>query len=39
MAENNVNYLTLVPLISSELRWTNDKNNIVTLEIDNKGIF
>lgn len=39
MAEKNVNYLTLIPQIPSELRWTNDENNIVTLEIDNKGIF
>ncbi len=39
MAQKNVNYLTLVPQIFSGLRWTNDENNIVTLEIDNKGIF
>ena len=37
MSDNN--YLDLVPQISEGLNWNKDENNIVTLEIENRGIF
>ena len=37
MGDNN--YLDLVPQISEGLNWNKDENNIVTLEIENRGMF
>ena len=33
------NYLDLVPQISEGLNWNKDENNIITLEIENTGLF
>ncbi len=33
------NYLEKVPEIKAKLRWTFDEEGIITLEIDNEGIF
>ncbi|MBO5321097.1 MAG: PqqD family protein [Clostridia bacterium] len=33
------NYLDLVPQINGGLNWNKDENNIVTLEIENTGLF
>ena len=35
----NVNYLDLVPQINEGLNWNKDENGIVTLEIENTGLF
>ena len=35
----NVNYLDLVPQINEGLKWNKDENGIVTLEIENTGLF
>lgn len=34
-----INYLDLVPQIVEGLVWNKDDDNIVTLEIENKGLF
>lgn len=36
---SNVNYLDLVPQINEGLNWNKDENGIVTLEIENTGLF
>ena len=33
------NYLEKIPGRSTKIRWTSDKEGIITLEIDNVGIF
>lgn len=33
------NYLDKVPVRSDKIRWTRDDNGIVTIEIDNTGVF
>ena len=33
------NYLELIPKRVEDIRWTADKDGIVTLEIENKGVF
>ncbi len=33
------NFLDLIPQINEGLNWTKDEQGIVTLEIENKGIF
>lgn len=33
------NYLERKPIRSDNLNWTKDENNMVTLEIENKGVF
>ena len=37
--DNKENYLDKIPLIPSEMKWTKDSEEIVTLHIKNKGIF
>lgn len=37
MSDNN--YLDLVPQINEGLNWNKDENNIITLEIENRGMF
>ena len=37
--KENVNYLDLVPQVKEGLNWNKDKDGIVTLEIENKGLF
>lgn len=37
--KNNKNYLEKVPVISPGISYTTDENGIVTLEIENKGVF
>lgn len=37
--QNNENYLERKPLRRPDLAWTADDEGIVTLEIENKGIF
>lgn len=39
MSQNNVNFLNLVPQIPEGLNWNKDENNLVTLEVENKGVF
>lgn len=36
---NSENFLERIPVINPELRWTADDEEIVTLEIDNKGFY
>ncbi len=36
---NNNNFLDLVPQINEGLNWNKDENDIVTLEIENRGLF
>ena len=36
---NNENYLERKPIRTSSIRWTKNDEDIVTLEIENKGIF
>jgi len=38
MKNSNDNYLERVPQRKADINWTADENNIVTLEIENKGI-
>ena len=33
------NFLEKVPLKNPSIKWTNDENNAVTLEVENKGAF
>lgn len=33
------NFLERIPVKSEKYRWTTDENNIVTIEVDNKGVF
>ena len=33
------NYLDKIPVRASHLRWSTDDHGIVTLDIDNKGVF
>jgi hypothetical protein len=35
----NENFLEKIPCRKDTINWTADENNIVTLEIENKGIF
>ncbi len=35
----NENFLEKVPVKSSTINWTKDENGIITLEIENKGLF
>lgn len=37
MSDNN--FLDLVPQINKGLNWNKDENDIVTLEIENRGLF
>ena len=41
MKKNNKteNYLERIPVRKPEIRWSTDDEGIVTLEIDNKGVF
>lgn len=36
---NNENFLERIPVLNPNIRWNTDKDNIVTLEIDNKGFY
>ncbi len=36
---NDNNFLNLVPRINEGLNWNKDENDIVTLEIENRGLF
>lgn len=33
------NFLEKIPVRNEKYRWTTDENDIVTIEVDNKGIF
>lgn len=37
--ENNKNYLDLVPIRKDAIGWSSDNEGLVTLEIENKGVF
>jgi len=41
MKKNNVseNYLEKIPCHCEDIKWTADNNGLITLEIENKGIF
>ena len=40
MAKNQKeNYLERIPETVEKFRWTEDENGIVTVEVDNKGVF
>lgn len=37
--KNDTNFLDFIPVINSELVWKKEENDLVTLEIENKGVF
>ena len=37
--QNSENYLERIPIRNESINWSKDENGIVTLEIDNIGIF
>ncbi len=37
--QSNENYLDRIPVRPEWLRWSQDEKGVVTLEIDNKGVF
>ena len=37
--KNKENFLEKIPVKNYKIGWSNDENGIVTLEIENKGIF
>ena len=37
--KKNTNYLEKIPLRSEKIKWSSDEQGIVTLEIENKGLF
>ena len=39
MKNKSENYLERIPVRVNEINWTEDGNGIVTLEVENKGIF
>ena len=39
MKKKNENFLEKIPLRSEGIGWSNDDNGIITLEIENKGVF
>ena len=39
MSKNKVDYGSVIPEHSAEIAWTADENGIVTLDVENKGVF
>jgi len=37
--ENNKNYLDRVPIKNDSINWSGDNDGLITLEIENKGVF
>ena len=35
----NSNYLNLIPVRNNNIEWSADENGIVTLKVENKGVF
>ena len=39
MSKNRIDYASVIPARSAEIAWTADENGIVTLDVENKGVF